>query len=105
MNFGGLTEPITLEQSAPTRNEYGEELPGWTDPETVWAKVIAGNSGEVVANSQKQYEQKLQFLIRYRPNALNTMFRVTYEGKPYDIDAVALVGHKSGLLLTANTRS
>ena len=106
MNFGSLTDQIDLQQSAPTRDEStGQELPGWTTPETVWAKVIAGSSGEVVENSQKQYEQKLQFLIRWRPEALNTTFRVTYGGQHYDIDAVALVGHKSGLLLTANTRS
>lgn len=106
MNFGSLTDEITLQQSAPTRDEStGQQLAGWSDPVTEWAKVVAGNSGEVVENSQKQYEQKLQFLIRYRPDALNTTFRVGYGGQFYDIDAVALVGRKSGLLLTANTRS
>lgn len=105
MNFGSLTEEITLQQSAPTRDEStGQQLAGWSEPVTEWAKVLASGGGEVVDNSQKQTEQQLKFLIRYRPDALNTTFRVTYGGQHYDIDAVALVGRKAGLLLTANTR-
>jgi SPP1 family predicted phage head-tail adaptor len=106
MNIGSLTDPIDLQQSAPTRDEAtGQELPGWTAPERTWAKVQYGAGGEAVANSQKQAVQQVKFLIRWRPDALNTTFRVTYGGQYYDIDAVALVGRKSGLLLTANTRS
>lgn len=105
MNLGSLTERITLQQAAPTRNGYGEELPGWSAPETVWAKVDYRNGSEVTTNAQQQAVQQVRFLIRYRPDALTTTFRVTYEGRAYDIEAVAPVGRKSGLLLTATTRA
>lgn len=105
MNLGKLDRQITLEQAAETRNGYGEVLKDWAPLGTVWAQVRYAAGTETTDNAQVQAVQRVEFTVRYRPDALHTRFRVQYAGNAYEIEAVAEIGRRQGLKLTAYTRS
>jgi len=75
--IGQMRHRITLQrQTNPTRNDYGEEVPGtWNDVATVWAAitplVLIGN--EFIQGQQVHAKRILRINIRYRADVIPAM--------------------------------
>ncbi len=104
MNIGKLDRRITLEQNTATANDFGEQVPGWSEVGEVWARVDYGKGNEDFQSGEQVAVQRIDFTIRYR-KSLSARLRITYEGQVYDIEAVAELGRRAGLKLSAFTRN
>ena len=75
--IGQMRHRIILQyQTNPTRNDYGEEIPGtWNDIATVWAKIasipLIGN--EFVQGQRIQAKTFVVINMRYRANVIPAM--------------------------------
>ncbi len=97
MRAGELNERITLQQNTPTRDEFGAEIPHWSDVATVWAKVIALSGNEGIALATAVVTVAYQITLRYRDDVSAAM-RVLYEGLTLEIQAV-LASDETGAIL------
>jgi len=103
MRAGELDRRVLIQRRAPLRNEHGEEIAGWVDIATVWAKVERVSGGEEFKAEQRSNRQQVRITIRYRPGIDPTM-RAVYDGETYDIEDVGELGRRDGLVLTAYAR-
>ena len=98
MRAGELTERITLQQNVPTRDEFGAEVPHWSDVATVWAKVIAMSGNEGIAQAAAVVTVAYQITLRYRGDVTSAL-RVLYEGLTLEIQAVLSSDQTGAMLL------
>ena len=105
MNLGKLDRLITLQApGAPTQNAYGETAPAvFIDAASVYAQVDYPQGAEATEAAQLQTVQPVKFRIRYRAG-VETSWRVRYEDHTYQLTAVAEMGRRVGLILTAVRR-
>jgi SPP1 family predicted phage head-tail adaptor len=84
-----LTERLTLQAKAVTRDALGGEVLTWSDQATVWARVEAITGREVHAAQQLQAEVTLRAQIRARPDlAISAEWRALWNGDVLAIHAV-----------------
>jgi SPP1 family predicted phage head-tail adaptor len=82
---GDLDQQITIEVPDTTPDELGQNAEAWTDPVTVWAKVME-TPGREFLSGDYQAEEKAVFVIRWR--AVDSTARATWNGRPYRIESV-----------------
>lgn len=99
MRAGSLDRRVTLRRPVTTDNAYGEPAPAWTDVATVWAKVVQGAAGEVMARGVAARVDVL-FRIRWRTD-VTTAWRIVHGADTYDIQSIAEVGRREGLEILA----
>jgi len=105
MNIGRLDRRIQLDAFTETKSpSSGGITTTWTALGRVAAQITYRNGQEDFSAEQKQAVQTVVFRIRYRAAAVNTRLQVTYQGKQFDILAVAEVGRREALDLTAENR-
>lgn len=77
---------ITIQQTTPSRNAYGEETLVWSTLATVWAKVEnkIGGSNEAQEALRETSTNKVHFTIRYRSD-IKPKMRISYNSEYYDI--------------------
>ena len=105
MNLGKLDRLITLQApGAAPQNAYGETAPAvFLDAASVYAQVDYPQGAEATEAAQLQTVQPVKFRIRYRAG-VETSWRVRYEDHTFQLTAVAEMGRRVGLLLTAVRR-
>ena len=105
MNIGKLDRLITLQApGAAPQNAYGETAPAvFIDAASVYAQVDYPQGAEATEAAQLQTVQPVKFRIRYRAG-VETSWRVRYEDHTFQLTAVAEMGRRVGLLLTAVRR-
>jgi len=81
---GKMTERVTFQQKAVTRNGLGEEVVTWTDVCTVWAEAIPLRGREFYAANQIQQAVDVRFRLRARSGLSNDM-RLLWKAQPHDI--------------------
>ena len=79
-------QPITLLKASTTDDEAGQIVKGWTDLETVWARVRPVSSREVFRNGAVAAFGTIVFGITYRPG-LESTGAVRWKGKVYELTA------------------
>jgi SPP1 family predicted phage head-tail adaptor len=104
MNLGKMDRRITLEQNTATQDTTGEMVPVWSEVGTRWARVEYKQGGESFQANEQVAVQRIDFTIRHE-RGLSARLRVRYEDQVYDIDAVAEIGRRHGLKLSAYTRN
>jgi len=105
MKAGQLDRRILIQRPVHVRNEHGEQIEGWVDVATVWAKFERITGGEEFRAEQRTNRQQVRFTIRHRPGVEPTMTLV-YDGERYEIEDVGEVGdgRRDGLVLNGYAR-
>ena len=105
MKAGELDRRILIQRPVPVRNAHGEEITGWVDVASTWAKFERVSGTEEFQAEQRSARQQVRFTIRYRSGIEPTM-TVVYDGERYEIEDVgeAGEGRRDGLVLTGYAR-
>ena len=106
MNFGKLDRQILLQApTAAAQNGFGEVAPAsFTNVGTVWAERKPTPAGtEVFQASEQTAVQPVVYQTRYRADVKPT-WQFVDQGTTYHITAVAEIGRRVGLTLTAYSR-
>lgn len=104
MQIGQLDKRCTIQAYSTTQNEYGEDVPSWSDEATVFCAVEFPEVGstERIEGQQITAAQLVYFTIRHYPAGVDASKRISYGGSIHDIIAVGEVGRSS--FLTIKTR-
>lgn len=105
MKAGQLDRRILIQRRVTVRNEHGEEVEGWVDVATAWARFERVSGGEEFKAEQRTNRQQVRFTIRYRPGIEPTM-TVVYDGERYEVEDVGETGEgrRDGLVLAGYAR-
>lgn len=87
MKAGTLRHRVVIQEKDPTQDEYGEEVPTWSDVDTVWAAVEPLAGREFLETQRVGAEVTTRIRIRYRDGIVPKM-RVVWGDHVYDIKAV-----------------
>ncbi len=103
LNAGELDRRVTLQKYALTRNADNEPLETWADIRTVWASWRRASARETLAGAQVSASATDIFEIRWASDLaeLDAKDRVVYQGRAYDVVAVAEIGRREGLRIDA----
>ncbi len=105
MNPGKLDRYVTLQSLATAPDSAGEAVETWTLLATVWAMRRELGGRELFRATQPlQPEADVVFTIRHRGDVAATTTRLVEDSVTYDIIAVAEVGRREFLDLTAKRR-
>lgn len=100
MNPGKLNRRITIQQRALTRDAVGGKVETWADVRNVSAELVMQKGSEsVIANSDRA-TRDTQFRIRHFTGLNEQDFRILYQLRFYDIQAIEPEGIKTGMLVT-----
>lgn len=113
MRAGQIDRRISLEtKTVSGRDAYGVPVEKWRILDTVFADVRFGSDGVGAGNESDVAERDVgllnaTFTIRYRSDiTINTSTRVRYDGRIYNITAVAPgLGRRDRLVLTGNAEN
>lgn len=88
IHIGQLKDRITIEETTPTQNAYGEEVNSWatiTDG-VVYARVEWANtgSGEIYSKQGIASYEAVNFVVRHRTD-ITAKMRILYKSKYYNI--------------------
>jgi SPP1 family predicted phage head-tail adaptor len=86
---GRFDQRVTFQESIPTTNAFGEEVPTWQDiatNPTVWARVEPLRGREFFAAGQMQASAEVRITVRWRAD-LNERMRLVWRGVPHEIVA------------------
>ena len=86
LEAGKLDQRLTLQESTPSTNDFGEEVPTWSDVATVWGRAEPLRGREFFSAAQMQSSAEVRFTIRWRAG-LNERMRVLWRGVPHEIVA------------------
>lgn len=83
-----LDRKINLLTSTSTTNDVGESVQTWATSMSVWAQVKYRSGSEDFTDNIEVKSQGVSFIIRYQ-SAINTKYRVSFNGDTYEIDAIS----------------
>lgn len=102
MLAGKLDRRVTIQRKQVTRDDFGGEVIAWAEVCTVWARIIPLRGSERFVAQQEQADRDARVQMRWWPGITPAM-RVIYEGRVWDIEAVAELGRRDGLELLVVT--
>ena len=73
----------------------------WTNLITVRAEVREQNADEIATGFGQAEAETLVFVIRWHPTPISTGDRIVFEGRSYDLKAIAEIGRREGWKLRA----
>lgn len=98
-----LNSKIEIQRPVKLRNAYGEANAGWETFALLWADVNYKGGREGYYARQVVATGEVVFKIRYT-SGISPAMRILYDGKVYDITAVAEVGRRYMLELVTKQR-
>ena len=84
-----------------TQNSLGEMIETWPVFATVWAQVKNMAGREKIDANARRADADVQFMILWLADVVPTM-RIVFDGRNYDILAIAEIGRRDGLRILAN---
>lgn len=99
MNIGKLDRRVTLQSRTMTRDSMGARVESWETVAEIWAEYVQNRGSEGPAADADRWKDNQQFRIRWRSGLTATQYRITYNGKTYDITGITEEGRKTTLLL------
>lgn len=111
MRAGRLRHLVTLSRDAGSvPNEYGETTPGWVDVDQAYADIspmslVAMKGAKETLLAGAEVDQDMVALTMYPRDDVTAAWRVSCEGKVYDVKAVRVnnAGSDMTLLCTVGT--
>lgn len=87
---GKITERITFQEKAVTRNGIGDEVVTWGDVATVWARVMPLRGEAFFTANREQHIIDVRFMTRAQSElaGISEAMRILWNGEPYDITSV-----------------
>lgn len=95
---------VIIQTVSRQQNSVGQLVETWSDLTTVWTKREDGGGSESEKSDIVTATQRTNFVIRFR-SIDATDYRLNFDGKLYDIEAVDEVEFKSMLRLRCKQRS
>jgi len=102
MRAGDLDRRITIQSYSYERDDFGGEIPIWTDAAAVWAQVAQEGGREFLGAETIRSERKVVFRLRWLPG-ITVTHRVLYDGREHNILEVRELGRREGLELHTTT--
>lgn len=99
MNFSKMDRRITLEARVMTRDDTGSRVESWVTVSELWAEYVQNKGAEGPSADADRWQDSQQWRIRYRSGMTSTGYRLTYQGKTYNILGITEEGRKNSLLL------
>ncbi len=103
MRAGKLDKVITLQRTTYVDDGYGGQIPTNEDFATMRAQVLQASTEEFIRAWGTSAETAVIFRTRYRAD-LNTLVRVVYDGKGFDIVELKPIGRNRGWELRCKAR-
>lgn len=103
-DIGKLDRRIVLQSPAASTESDGGVTTAWTTVATVWAGFRPARTREIEAARQASAEAEVVFTIRYRDD-VTAAWRVTLDGRPFDVTGVTELGRRQWLEIAATSRS
>lgn len=103
---GRLDRRIRIERFTVTRDDFNAPSEAWATLTTVWASVRQFTGYERNLADQVQGHAATVFTIRHSSTVadVNPKDRVVYDGRTFNIEAVAEIGRREGLALSCIAR-
>ena len=98
--IGKMDQRIIIQQNTPSRDSVGQDVPSWSELDTVWAQVLPTSGSEGQDMQQELAQQTYKFIIRYRSD-VTPKHRISYENSTYDIEVVSEVYRKKAIEIIA----
>lgn len=100
MKAGLLDRRVALLKRSTVRNpEHGEDEV-FKETEQMWAQVVPVSGRDFFAAAQTHNERTIRFRTRYRTD-IETTDRLGYQQQQFNIVAIAELGRRDGLEITA----
>lgn len=88
ISVGELDRRITIQEPVYENNDHNEdEITGWTDVVTLWAKAEQRQGSEVIDADRVTYYETTIFTVRHKTD-LNVRMRVIFDSAPYRIFSI-----------------
>lgn len=107
MKAGELDRRVTLQARALTKNAFNEDVESWPDFATVWASYQPVRDAERFRAAEVAASITARFQIRWATalRGLDPTWRLTFDGRSFDIVAVKEIGRREGLEISATARA
>jgi SPP1 family predicted phage head-tail adaptor len=89
---------ISIEHYTTVPDEYGNEIPTWTEMANVWAAVQQESGREFIQASAVTPERRVVFRIRWM-DGITTAHRVIYDGRQHNVHEARELGRREGIEL------
>lgn len=103
MNPGRLDRRLLVQKRTVGRDTTGSPVKTWADDGTVWAELVRQSGRERSGGDAVRDVTETQFRLRARTLDASA-YRLSYQGRIYDIKAVDEEGRNRMLLVTCETR-
>ncbi|WP_332717347.1 phage head closure protein [Pelagibacterium mangrovi] len=109
MDAGDLDRRITLHKAGEPQGEddFGNPIPGEDINLTRWAEYLPVSDRERLAAMEVSASYTARFRIRWSQavKSVDPTWRLTFEGRVYDISGVKELGRREGIEITASARA
>jgi len=97
MHAADLRYLIVIQEPTTDRNSYGEDVPTWSELDTVYAAVEPLSGRELFEAQHEITEVMVKFTIRYRDDVTAVM-RISFDSDIYNIKEVINVDERDRML-------
>jgi len=87
MRAGQLCHRVTIQQPDPTQDQYGDQVPIWSNVAEVWAAIEPLRGREFLEAQHAGAEVTTRIRIRHR-DGITPEMRVIWGDHTYDVEAV-----------------
>jgi SPP1 family predicted phage head-tail adaptor len=84
MRAGNLRNRITIQQSTPSQDTFGEPILTWATYTRPWAEIKHGSGSEPYSGDQYAAISNVEFKIRYDAG-VNERMRISWDSRLFDI--------------------
>lgn len=108
MQAGKLDRRVTLVERVLTKAAFNEDVQTWPGPgRDVWASYEPIKDAERLRSAEVAASITARFQIRWSEavSAVDPTWRLTFDGRAFDITAVKEIGRREGLEITAAARA
>jgi SPP1 family predicted phage head-tail adaptor len=107
MQIGRLDRRITILRASVATDSFNEPVQTWAGIATVWARAEPVMDGEKIRAGETLAHKSYRFTIRYSSDVadVDPTYRLTFDGREYDIAGVKELGRREGLEITATARA
>lgn len=107
MQAGRLDRRITIQRATTVANDFNELVQTWATHATVWAHAAPVMDAEKIRAGEMLGLKSYRFTIRYSSDVadVDPTYRLTFDGRTYDVSGIKELGRREGLEITATARA